>query len=80
MTIKNTGGPAFPLIIEEDGCITQVHKGMTLRDWFAGHAPEMPEQWWEDTLHDLGGRAHYAEAIASWRYFYADAMIAERSK
>jgi len=38
MTRQNNGGPAFPLVIEEEGCITQYHHGMSLRDWLAGQA------------------------------------------
>lgn len=74
------GGPAFPLqSIGPD--FAPGFGGMTLRDWFAGQAPDMPDQWWEDTKEEHGGGAgSWAEAIASWRYFYADAMLAARAE
>ena len=69
---KNDGGPAFPsgaLDVVRDKVESPVHDGMTLRDWFAGHA--------------LAGLAatnaqsspeHYALAA----YMMADAMLAAR--
>lgn len=69
---------AFPVA---PGDVPYWQPGMTLRDWFAGQAPEMPEQWWLDTKAQYGGKVgSYAEAIAAWRYFYADAMLAARAK
>jgi hypothetical protein len=77
MTQKDTGGPAFPTVAGQ----TVYSNGMTLRDYFAANAPEMPDQWWSDTKAEHGGGAgSWAEAMASWRYFYADAMLAERNK
>ena len=65
--------------VRQEWCGTEY--GMSLRDWFAGNAPPMPEQWWIDTKHEYGDKVgSYAEAIAAWNYFYADAMIAEREK
>ena len=69
----NDGGPAFP---DPDGQANYTG-GMTLRDYFAAHAPPMPEQWWKDSK---GDGHHWADASAAWAYFYADAMIAQRSK
>jgi hypothetical protein len=37
MSDKNVG-PAFPMVIEEEGCITQFHKGLTKREWYVGQA------------------------------------------
>ena len=74
MTDTHDGGLAFPLVIEEEGCIPQVHKGMSLRDWFAGqalagllcgrHGDDFGDDW------DIGADA----------YGVADAMIAARSE
>lgn len=45
MSAKNDGGPAFPTHHNTPtGCWSE--GGMTLRDWFAGQAPEIPE-WFE---------------------------------
>lgn len=65
MSAINTGGPAFPFSGEpgvEPGC-----SGMTLRDYFAAHAPTPAETL---VLSD-----HCA-----YRYRYADAMLAAREK
>ena len=81
---KKDGGPAFPE--------THVHPmqgmddlmpgwrgrgGMSLRDYFAAHAPYVTEDW---------GNKHRAEGwtdaqlCAKWAHEYADAMLAEREK
>lgn len=76
----NDGGPAFPCeqgYIPERGWNQTFCPGLTVRDYFAAHAPEMSDQWWEDAM-DEG--LHWAQADASWRYFHADAMLAEREK
>ena len=65
---KDTGGPAFPATNHHG------HKleGMTLRDYFAAHAPEPPESWrgGDKKLHD----------IIYWRWWYADAMLKARKQ
>jgi hypothetical protein len=76
--------PAFPsltnLILPGGKVETVMAGGMSLRDYFAGHAPPMTNQWWEDTKAEYGGRSgSYAEAIAAWNYFYADQMLAART-
>lgn len=78
---KKTGGPAFP---QNDLSAYNMGPegigdgtGMTLRDWFAAQAPEMTEQWFQDTLADGG---HWLEARASWSYAYADAMLEAREE
>jgi hypothetical protein len=65
----NDGGPAFPMGYHRDGNSAD-HGGMTLRDWFAGHAltglmsnTTMPCAPWAETA-----------------YRVADAMLAERAK
>ena len=69
MTDK-TGGPAFPTDYEKfcDG-----FGGMTLRDYFAGHAMQSVLLLSRPGIDDPAFTARAA-------YAYADAMIAERSK
>lgn len=55
---RNDGGPAFPLVIEEEGCVTQFYRGMTMRQWYAGNlaaalVPMMPHH----TPQDIARRA-----------------------
>jgi hypothetical protein len=74
--IGHNGGPAFPLLIEEEGCITQVHLGMTLRDYFAGQAlMSLPHLCAHDTL--MNGMT-FEQHIARNAYRLADAMLAAR--
>jgi hypothetical protein len=62
----NTGGPAFP----SHGSI---HQGMTLRDYFAGHALAHIT-----VLIDAHEENKSVAIIADWSYMVADAMIASR--
>ena len=72
------GGPAFPIVASgADRQRGDVDYGASLRDWLAVHAPEMTEQWYEDSR---GDGIHWLDAQAAWSYAYADAMIAERDK
>ncbi len=91
MTAEN-GGPAFP------GGTYPEHphhpNGMTLRDWFAGQAPEMPDWWmqdesqaiqppgWEEGMSakdwDRLWNEFHCRKLASWRFHYADAMLEAR--
>ena len=79
---KDTGGPAFPTTPEHQERISGLGgPGMTLRDWFATHAPPMPEQWFKDSPRNIADPLwHWGEASAAWAFYYADAMLAERSK
>lgn len=65
MSTAPNGGPAFPWSGLGDD-------GMSLRDYFAAHAPEPPQAW-------RGGDRAVSDCIA-WRYYYADAMLRERAK
>lgn len=59
--------PAFPVVCENG--LGHVSEGMSLRDWFAGQAISNPK------FLELK-----PEAAAAYAYWYADAMLAERSK
>ena len=61
MSEIKTGGPAFPL---EDG----VHRGMTLRDYFAAKAMQALIDYEEGTI----------QKDAEIAYAYADAMLKTR--
>lgn len=91
MSARNDGGPAFPFVVEEEGCETAVNRGMTLRDWFAGTLPAPTEGEINDQMNLDKHRNPYnephrprirdrAEIVAMLRWRAADAMIAARSK
>lgn len=63
--------PAFPLAVPSD-CQIQPEYGMTLRDWFATHAPPPPATWW-------GSGPVTSQGYAMWAYQHAAAMLAARS-
>lgn len=80
------GGPAFPRPGSNNN---ERQKGMTLRDWFAGQAPDPSEEWVSSQRHMDRSRNPYNEAHkprlredveirAQYRFAYADAMIAAR--
>lgn len=56
--------------------------GMTLRDYFAAHAPEPPRGWTgtAETLEQLSRPDGQIYALMEWRWFYADAMLAARHR
>ena len=71
------GGPAFPTEQHEcsDNTWNQTYEpGMTLRDWFAGHATEDDVHHWMDILF-LNNKSVTREEA---KYIYADAMIEAR--
>ena len=76
---KPDGGPAFACASSATSGKSpsyQYQGGMTLRQWFAGNAPEIPK-----AMPDyIGNPTDIARVIANWRYIYADAMIAEGEK
>lgn len=69
MAETKDGGPAFPRDERFLG-----HNGMSLRDWFAAHAPEMPSKWYG--LRPAGEPV--MASMAAWRFAFADAMLAAR--
>jgi hypothetical protein len=67
MSIKDNGGPAFPVV---NG---RADKGMTLRDWFAGQALIV-------TLKPNVEKGAGPEAAATDAYWVADAMLEARKR
>ena len=64
----NEGGAAFPHVISEG--FEEGDFGMTLRQYFAAHAPEkIPENFCSKENDKL-------LRLIRWHYFYADCMIA----
>lgn len=61
---NETGGPAFPYNRSQE------LEGMTLRDYFAAHAPNPPDTW--------KAKKDEYENIIEWRWAYADAMLEAR--
>lgn len=62
--------PAFPV----ESAADHQYCGMTLRDYFAAHAPDAPDDFgWNN------GEATQCERLARWSYHYADAMLAARN-
>lgn len=47
MNTKDTGGPAFPA---QHFDLAEGEHGLTIRDWFAAHAPFEPQPWFEPTM------------------------------
>ena len=85
------GGPAFARA-GSTGWMAQT--GMSLRDWFAGMAPDIPAPILAEMYSimcrndpDLfkfpwnrAALQHFANVIARWKGQVADAMLAERKK
>lgn len=65
---------AFPLGTAEPG--------MTLRDYFAAHAPAEPQSWFEPTMPPGPPDMHdyYKELSIQWPYAWADEQLKEREK
>ena len=66
----NNGGPAFPVDVPGH----RIEFGMTLRDYFAAHAPEPPGDF-------IRTNAELYDSLAwraRWRWTYADAMLRAR--
>jgi hypothetical protein len=86
---KPANPPAFPrpmgwngLSNHEEHCSNDDQAGMSLRDWFAAHAPPMPDEWasYRRTETDLEDVADDDELrlMIEWRWEYADMMLAAR--
>ena len=72
MSIKEDGGPAFPVVEMDQVTLRPVdqYTGMTMRDWFAGQSLSTY----------VADGIPKAEQIAAACYEMADAMLAERAK
>lgn len=74
----DNGGPAFPSYDDMNGG----DSGMSLRDFFAAHAPFMPNEWaaYRRTNDDNGTAADAQELklMAEWAFYWADLMVAAR--
>lgn len=67
MSIKETGGPAFPTENErQTGSNSYHYAGATLRDYFAAKA--------------IGTSTGSPDQVAKWAFEIADAMLKEREK
>lgn len=78
MSLTDDGGPAFPhtrKYIGPDTYVPLAEGGMSLRDWFAGHALAglLPI-----CVHDTVKPGEFPEHIARNAYEIADAMLAAR--
>lgn len=77
------GEPAFPLneLNQVTGDVCAQHFGMTLRDYFAAHAPALPAKVREAFTRSLQGDGadlkEHAQVCARWARLYADAMLKE---
>lgn len=52
-----------------------VAPGLTKREYFAAHAPEMPA-WFNNKYPEIDG----IDRLVAWRYAYADAMLKEKGE
>ena len=68
MSDHNDGGAAFPV-----PGLGMAHRGMSLRDWFAGQALMSLRE-------TINNSFESADTISAAAYCIADAMLAEREK
>jgi len=95
--MPSDGGPAYPSketrtvrhSLGNYETVEDVHKGLSLRDYFASMAPAMPLEL-RDLLYEHAGvddpdRTHGEKclavlaAFAQWSYIHADAMLEARN-
>ena len=81
MMDKNNGRPAFPIgkPAQVGDVVVGGHPGMSLRDWFAGHATDADVSWHRHASRDWAGHARdeaCSREVAKFRY--ADAMLEAR--
>lgn len=79
----NDGGPAFPTEnAMQTGPSSCRYEGMTMRDYFAAHAPEVPAFFLPADLEDARRNSEKQKILAArffqWRWFYADMMLKTR--
>ena len=78
---KPDGGPAFPsaeAYLDNSGFKPVSMPGMTLRDYFASHAPVRAEVYVPAGIPRVGLSEIQLDILWCWEY--ADAMIKERDK
>lgn len=89
MNENKNGGPAFPSgnEVRVGPCVTQGHAGMTLRAYFAAHAPMVPADFERKKVvcvvaRDAAGSKFVKERLElnceveiRWRWHYADMML-----
>jgi hypothetical protein len=68
---KIDSGPAFPVPGDQQD---EGFNGMSLRDYFAAHAPDVP------AFYPRREGEKIAQTFARWSFDYAAAMLAERAK
>ena len=83
MSNTNTGGPAFPSGLVENAAdeVDSLHKGMTLRDYFAAKAMpfEFTDYWIDfEKREDKTIDEYWRFDIAESCYAMADAMLKAR--
>lgn len=79
---KITGGPAFPASFEESSCLSVL-------DYFAARAPEMPKWWFEHWLAKERAKAKMndryimrgeVDAWAEWSYEWAKSHLKKKQE
>lgn len=51
--------------------------GLTKREYYAAHAPDMPEFWFNEQEHDGSSYTEFrVRMMCKWRWHYADMMLA----
>ena len=86
MSVKDDGGPAFPVSLDCGSAGKQQFEGMTLRDYFAAKAMQaiITKLPVVDREGEFGSpvedKIKYNADIANSAYWIADAMLAERAK
>lgn len=83
MSAKNACMSAFPCEQHEtqEGNWNQTFEpGMTLRDYFAAHAPAEPQSWFEPTMPSGSPNDYFKERSIQWPYAWADEQLKEREK
>lgn len=86
---REDGGAAFPVHLPPEifNKLVLEHAnpaiyGMSLRDWFATHAPEMPSRIRDQVIEASAVEDDWREALEAaeikWRWQYADAMLKAR--
>lgn len=81
--LERHGGTAFPTSVSAgpDGGLDSGTSGMSLRDFFATHAPPMPDDWASFRRLEVESQDDAEQELklmAQWAYAYADSMLKAR--